>query len=98
MYCLDTSFLLNFLEPSRENHRAAVLFYQANKNKPMAIPMVAQWEVIRGELANGSRSSTEQVDEMLRTWFIVFPMSESIRYETCEFLPSYSKSASRSTV
>jgi hypothetical protein len=55
--CLDTNFSLNFLEPSKSNHRAAVRFYQSNKNESMAIPMVAHWEVLRGELAGGSKST-----------------------------------------
>lgn len=84
MYCLDTNFLLNFLEPSKADHRDAVKFYQANKSEPMAIPLVAHWEVIRGELAISGKSKMRQVDEELRTCFLVFPMSESVLYEACD--------------
>lgn len=61
----------------------------------MAIPMVAHWEVLRGELAGGSKSTMEQVDETLRDWFLVFPLTESVMYEACTIFAELQQSGNQ---
>lgn len=48
MNCLDSTFLSDFLDPSRDAHEAAIVWMDRHADEPMYAPTRVRWEVLRG--------------------------------------------------
>lgn len=48
MNCLDSAFLIDFLDPSRDGHESARSWMAVHDDEPMYAPAVVRWEVLRG--------------------------------------------------
>lgn len=48
MNCLDSSFVVDFLDPGADHHDAAVGWMERHREEPLATPAVCAFEVLRG--------------------------------------------------
>ena len=48
MICLDSTFLVDLLDPNRRDHDAARSWLAANRDVPLYAPTFVFWEVLRG--------------------------------------------------
>lgn len=46
--CLDSSFIVDFLDPEQEHHEAAVTWMENRSEEPLATPSICAFEVLRG--------------------------------------------------
>lgn len=53
MNCLDSSFVVDFLDPERDHHEAAVAWMDERSDEPLATPAVCAFEVLRGTARAG---------------------------------------------
>jgi predicted nucleic acid-binding protein len=54
MNCLDSSFVIDFLDPDAENHDAADGWMREHTDEPLLVPYICAFEVLRGAArANG---------------------------------------------
>jgi predicted nucleic acid-binding protein len=70
MNCLDSSFVVDFLDPETSHHDSAVSWMREHHEEPLALPAICAFEVIRGT----ARAGDEQFDRavaFLRTSSVV---------------------------
>ena len=48
MNCLDSSFVIDFLDPDAENHDAADGWMREHSDEPLVVPYICAFEVLRG--------------------------------------------------
>ena len=48
MNCLDSSFVIDFLDPDSENHDAADGWMREHTDEPLLVPYICAFEVLRG--------------------------------------------------
>jgi len=48
MNCLDSSFLVDFLDPEQADHDAAAGWMREHSDEPLATPAICAFEVLRG--------------------------------------------------
>jgi predicted nucleic acid-binding protein len=48
MNCLDSSFVIDFLDPDAENHDAADGWMREHSDEPLLVPYICAFEVLRG--------------------------------------------------
>jgi predicted nucleic acid-binding protein len=53
MNCLDSSFLVDFLDPEQSNHDAATEWMRERADEPFATPAICSFEVLRGAARAG---------------------------------------------
>jgi len=53
MLCLESSLLIDALDPDRDGHDDARNLLDRHRNRPLFIPTICVWEVLRGPAANG---------------------------------------------
>lgn len=58
MNCLDSSFLVDFLDPETEHHEDAVAWMEEHGDEALAVPAICAFEVLRGT----ARAGDEQFD------------------------------------
>lgn len=51
--CLDSSFVVDFLDPGAEHHESAVGWMRERSDEPFATPAVCAFEVLRGAARAG---------------------------------------------
>jgi len=80
MNCLDSTFLVDFLDPSRERHDAARAWMEAHDDEPMYAPTFALWEVLRGA---ARLDGVEGVDDLRAEleWLDPLPFSDAAAAE-----------------
>lgn len=66
MNCLDSSFLVDFLDGDADNHNQAVAWMEANQEAELAVPAICAFEVVRGTGRAGD-DRFEQAVGFLRT-------------------------------
>lgn len=64
MNCLESSFIIDFLDPQKENHEEAVKWMEENRDQPLATITICAYEVLRG--AARINQSKEHVEDFLR--------------------------------
>lgn len=75
MNCLDSAFLVDFLDSESDHHDAAVAWMEANRDEELAVPAICAFEVVRGTGQAGD-DRFEQAVGLLRT-LSVFDLSLS---------------------
>ena len=58
MNCLDSSFVVDFLDPETDHHEQAVAWMQAHADEALAVPVICAFEVLRGT----ARAGVERFD------------------------------------
>lgn len=53
MNCLDSSFLVDFLDPETVHHEQAVAWMEAHREEALAVPAICAFEVLRGTARAG---------------------------------------------
>ena len=53
MNCLDSSFLIDFLDSERTHHEAATAWMQAHSEEEIAVPAICAFELLRGTARSG---------------------------------------------
>ena len=53
MNCLDSSFLVDFLDPETEHHDDAVTWMDEHGDEALAVPAICAFEVLRGTARAG---------------------------------------------
>jgi len=48
MNCLDSAFLIDFLDPEATHHEQAVAWMESNRAEELAVPAICAFEVVRG--------------------------------------------------
>lgn len=66
MHCLDSSFVVDFLDDRQEDHEAAVAWLRAHPEESLATPAICAFEVLRGSARRGE-DRFERVVGFLRT-------------------------------
>ena len=66
MNCLDSSFVIDFLDRDAEHHDAAEDWMRRNADDPLAVPYVCAFEVLRG-VARVDGDDYERAQSFLRT-------------------------------
>ena len=66
MNCLDSAFLIDFLDPEAANHEQAVAWMESNRDEELAVPAICAFEVVRGTGRAGD-DRFEQAVGFLRT-------------------------------
>ena len=56
MLCLESSILVDTLDPDRAGHDDARTFLERHRNKPLFLPTVCVWEVLRGPAKSGDEA------------------------------------------
>lgn len=64
MNCLESSFIIDFLDPQKEHHEEAVKWMEENRNLPLATTTICAYEVLRG--AARINQDKEYVEDFLR--------------------------------
>lgn len=74
MNCLDSTFLIDFLDPERDRHRAARAWMAAHEEEPMYAATFTLWEVLRGA---ARRDGVEGVPRLVTDleWLSPLPFS-----------------------
>lgn len=80
MNCLDSTFLVDFLDPARDRHDAARAWMESREDEPMYAPTFALWEVLRGA---ARLEGVEGVDDLRAEleWLTPLPFSEAAAAE-----------------
>ncbi|MFW6195718.1 MAG: hypothetical protein ACOC5D_00145 [Thermoplasmatota archaeon] len=67
MNCLESSFIIGFLDPQKEHHEEAVKWMEQNKDKPLATTTICAFEVLRGAARiNKNKEHVEDFSKALR--------------------------------
>jgi predicted nucleic acid-binding protein len=66
MYCLDSSFVVDFLDAESEHHEAAVAWMDEHADDGLAAPSICTFEVLRGTARAGD-DRFDRATEFLRT-------------------------------
>ena len=66
MHCLDSAFLVDFLDSEADHHDEAVAWMEANSDEELAVPVICAFEVVRGT-GRASEDRFEQAVGFLRT-------------------------------
>lgn len=66
MNCLDSSFVVDFLDPEQDHHDDAVEWMEEHAEEELAVPSVCAFEVVRGT-ARASEDRFERAAGFLRT-------------------------------
>ncbi len=53
MNCLDSSYVVDFLDPQQDHHDAAVAWMRDHSEEALAVPAICAFEVIRGTARAG---------------------------------------------
>ena len=53
MNCLDSSYVVDFLDPQQDHHEAAVAWMRDHSEEALAVPAVCAFEVLRGTARAG---------------------------------------------
>jgi len=80
MNCLDSTFLVDFLDPDRSGHEASRRWMEVHDDEPMYAPTFAIWEILRG----GARlDGVEGVDDLRAEleWLTPLPFSDAAAAE-----------------
>ncbi len=64
MNCLESSFIIDFLDPQKEHHEEAVKWMEENRNQPLATTTICAFEVLRG--AARTDQDKEHVEDFLK--------------------------------
>ncbi len=67
MNCLDSSFLVDFLDPEQRHHEAAKGWMHERSDEPFATPAICAFEVLRGTARAGDDRFDRAVG-FLQTW------------------------------
>lgn len=65
MNCLDSSFVIDFLDPDAESHDAADRWMREHSDEPLVVPYICAFEVLRG--AARAHGEYERVKSFLRS-------------------------------
>jgi len=66
MICLDSSFVVDFLDPEQEHHDDAVSWLRSRSEEPLVVPVICAFEVLRGT-ARAGEDRFERAVGFLRT-------------------------------
>ncbi len=53
MNCLDSPYIVDFLDPQQDNHDAAVEWMETHSEEALAVPAICAFEVLRGTARAG---------------------------------------------
>lgn len=56
MLCLESSLLVDALDPDRTGHDDARTFLERHRNQPLFLPTICVWEVLRGPAKSGNEA------------------------------------------
>lgn len=66
MNCLDSAFLIDFLDPEATHHEEAVAWMESNRDEELAVPAICAFEVVRG-VSRANEDRYKQAVGLLRT-------------------------------
>ncbi|MCX2818210.1 PIN domain-containing protein [Haladaptatus sp. F3-133] len=72
MNCLDSSFVIDFLDPDGEHHAEAKEWMRRHADEPLVVPYICAFEVLRGAVRG---DSYEKVESFLRNRSVDVPHS-----------------------
>lgn len=59
MLCLESNLLVDALDPDREGHDDARSFLERHRNRPLFLPTICVWEVLRGPAKSGDEEGVD---------------------------------------
>ena len=76
MNCLDSTFLIDFLDTERERHDVAREWMAAHQEEPLYAPTFVLWEVLRGAARLDGTDGVEELRTELE-WLTPLPLSST---------------------
>lgn len=70
MNCLDSAFVIDFLDPEATHHKQAVAWMEANRDGELAVPAICAFEVVRG-VSRADEERYKRAVGLLRTFSIL---------------------------
>jgi len=70
MNCLDSAFLIDFLDPEATHHEQAVAWMEANREAELAVPAICAFELVRG-VSRADEERYKRAVGLLRTFSIL---------------------------
>lgn len=80
MICLDSTFLIDFLDDDRRQHDRARDWMAEHEAEPMYAPTVVRWEVLRGAARLDGVDGVERLSTEL-TWLESLPLTAAAATE-----------------
>lgn len=80
MNCLDSTYLIDFLDPDRPRHGAARSWMESHEEEPMYAATFAIWEVLRGAARLDGTDGVDDLGAEL-AWLTPLPFSVSAASE-----------------
>jgi predicted nucleic acid-binding protein len=69
MLCLESNLLIDALDPERDGHDDARAFLDRHRDRPLFLPTVCVWEVLRGPAKRGDREACRRTAGRLEFGF-----------------------------
>lgn len=69
MLCLESSLLIDALDPDRDGHDDARKFLDRHRNRPLFLPTICVWEVLRGPAKHGDHEAVAETAGTLEFGF-----------------------------
>lgn len=80
MLCLETNFLVDYLDPSNAGHDDALSFLRRRRNQPFFLPTFCLWEVARGPGKRGDADGIARTEQAL-DWGFRLPFTDEVAFE-----------------
>jgi len=70
MNCLDSAFLIDFLDPEAAHNEQAVAWMEANRDGELAVPVICAFEVVRG-VSRADEERSKRAVGLIRTFSVL---------------------------